>query len=138
MTEVERVEITEIIERALSTNCAEALGDEWPGVVASRILAAGYRKARTSGEPEPEMTEVDRAYYTAARDLQGNARLRSGRGLPVANADHTLAEAQVWLDNAHRAIPGRIEREEENPWHWVWQYRSVKELIEREQQEDQS
>ena len=84
---------------------------------------------------EPAMTEDERAYYTAARDLQGNARLRSGRGLLVADNRNTLAEVQVWLDNAERDIPGRIERAEENPWQWVRQYRAVKELIEHEQAE---
>lgn len=81
---------------------------------------------------EPAMTEQQRAYYTAARDLQGNARLASGRSLIVATADHSLAEVQAWLDNAERGVPKRIERAEENPWQWVRQYRAVKELLEHE------
>jgi hypothetical protein len=131
----ERDEIVEIIDRKLSTNCAESLGDNWPYEVAAAILAAGFRKPDVTGIPEPAMTDDERAYYTVARDLQGHARLRAGRGLMIANPEHTLAEVQVWLNNAYRAIPGRIARLEEQPWHWVWQYRGLKELIEREHQE---
>ncbi|WKN53799.1 hypothetical protein HJ581_0008305 [Rhodococcus opacus] len=86
---------------------------------------------------EPAMTDQERAYYTAARDLQGNARLRSGRGLIVADKKHTLTEVRWWEQNAELAVPGRIERAEEQPWHWVWQYRAVRELLEHEQGEVQ-
>ena len=82
---------------------------------------------------EPVMADGDRALYTAARDRQGNARLQSGRGRLVATPDHTIADVQRWLDNAEREVPSRIEREEKYPWHWVRQYRSVKELFEHEQ-----
>lgn len=81
---------------------------------------------------EPAMTDQERAHYTAARDLQGNVRLGSGRGSLVAAADHTLAEVESWLSNAVRAVPGRIERDEVSPWHWVREYRAAKELLEHE------
>lgn len=46
----DRDEIVVIIDRKLSTNCAEALGDNWPYDVAEEILARGYRKPRTITE----------------------------------------------------------------------------------------
>lgn len=81
---------------------------------------------------EPAMTEQERAYYTAARDLQGNARLASGRGLLVANRGNTLDQVNEWLEWAIQEIPYRIERAEENPWQWVRQYRAVVELLQHE------
>ena len=39
-------------------------------------------------------------YYCARRDSAGNIRLNCGRGLLVANADHTIANVQEWIDRA--------------------------------------
>lgn len=87
---------------------------------------------------EPAMTDLERAYYTAARDLQGNARLRSGRGLLVATREQTYAEVKEWLDRAVQDVPGRIERAEPDPWQWVRQYRALKELLNHEAHEEAS
>lgn len=61
-------------------------------------------------------------YYRAERDTQGNIRLNGGRGLLVANADHTVADVQGWFE---RSKPGQYHE----------QYRAALALFEREEQE---
>ena len=39
-------------------------------------------------------------YYTAKRDSKGGIRLSNGTGLLVADADHTIADVQGWLNTA--------------------------------------
>ena len=39
-------------------------------------------------------------YYCARRDSEGNIRLNCGRGLLVANADHTITNVREWLSRA--------------------------------------
>lgn len=59
-------------------------------------------------------------YYCAARDNQGGIRLNGGRGLLVANADHTIDDVRGWFD---RSRPGAYRE----------QYRTALRLMLREQ-----
>lgn len=58
-------------------------------------------------------------YYCAQRDRQGNIRLNCGRGLLVAEADHTRDDVQGWFD---RSKPGQYRE----------QYRAALALLDRE------
>ncbi|NKR75829.1 hypothetical protein GS492_25135 [Rhodococcus hoagii] len=58
-------------------------------------------------------------YYCAERDSEGNIRLNCGRGLMVANADHTRDDVQGWFD---RSKPGQYRE----------QYRAALALFDRE------
>lgn len=55
-------------------------------------------------------------YYCARRDSAGNIRLNCGKGMLVANADHTIQDVQNWLARATE------ER-------WAAQYRAALTLL---------
>lgn len=77
--------------------------------------------ATTSSHTEPSHGCAD--HYCAARDSQGGIRLSGGRGLLVANADHTRRDVEGWF---------RMSK----PGYYREQYRAALRLLDTESLDD--
>lgn len=110
----------------LLTNVANEMTDDprtlseiHRGLMRARIDAKAHLVV---GAPVDAATNPDE-YYIAERDSKGGIRLNRGRGLLVANADHTRRDIEGWR---RLAKPGSA---------YERQYRAALELLDREAKE---